>query len=348
MRTRAGYVFILTLAAIAALALVLAAAFAVQQSVSSGTAHLLAQTRLESDLRTAQAHALHLLLTAPRGEDAIHAGGVIDPYADDLVFIERGDPLNVRGEPRRIEINGRILIIRLVAAEGLIALDGEDVRTARVFLEQTGHSPSEAARLAARFADYTDSDDLRRLGGAERRDYPAGRWPANRLLRSAREICAVLGWEETGFCAEDPRLMELYFNVTPEAVTNPRFIPDYVLGVLAPDERGRERLQQRYRDRQVRLFADLELPDWDGVYFDELGPASLGAEFLILTHEPQAGLLLVTRVRLTPADFAIPFQTMFDFAIGGSRIEREFSLENVDDLEAFPVSEPSAGRSGRA
>jgi len=345
---RPGYVFILALAAIAALALVLAGAYAVQRASSDGAALLVSQARLERDLRAAQAHALHLLLTAPRGEDTVNAGGVMNPDVLEGGLIEAGDPVNARGGPRRIEINGRTVVIRLISVQGLVGLDPEDERMARLFLEEAGHDPAEAARLAARLADYADEDDLRRLGGAERRDYPDGREPANAPLRSAREACAALGWESLTLCQEDPRLMDLYFTVNPGAASHPAFLPDHVLSLLIPDERALERAQRRYEQAPVTRFADLGFEGWDGVHQGEFGYGSLGSEFLILTHEPQARLVLAARIGLTPGGVASPYQTAFDFVIGGTRVEQAFGLEDADDLEAFPIPEPPPGRAGRS
>lgn len=337
---RPGYVFILALAAIAALALVLAGAYAVQRSSSDGAARLLSQTRLEGDLRAAQANAIYLLLTAPRGEDAVHAGGVMNPDILEGGLIEAGDPVSARGEPRRIEINGRTIIIRLISAQGLIGLDPDDPRKALLFLEQAGVDAAEASRLAARLSDYADGDDLRRLGGAERDAYPEGRAPANQPLRSPSELCAVLGWDGLPLCEEDARLMDLYFTVTPGASTTPKFIPDHVLDLLFADAPVLERMRPRLAQRRVSNFADLGLDDWDALHQGEFGYGSLGAEFLILTHEPQASLVLAALVSLTPGAIAAPYQTTFDFVIGGDRVEQEFGLEDADDLEEFPLPEP--------
>ncbi|GJL96472.1 MAG: hypothetical protein DHS20C06_02890 [Hyphobacterium sp.] len=336
---RDGYVFILALAAIAALALILAGAYAVQRVSSDGAAELLSQTRLEGDLRSAQVTALYVLLTAPRDDTTVNYGGVANPDIFEGGLIEVGDAINARGEPRRIEINGRTIIIRLISSQGLIGLDPDDPRKARLFLEQAGLDPAEASRLAARLGDYADGDDLRRLGGAERADYPEGREPANAPLRLAREICAVPGWDVFPLCAEDPRLMDLYFTITPGASSHPAFLPDHVQNLLFSDAPGLARLRQAFAPA-VSNFADLGLDGWDAVNQGEFGYGPLGSEFLILTHEPQAGLVLAAQIRLTPGDIASPYQTTFDFVIGGVRVEQEFGLTDADELEVFPVPEP--------
>ena len=338
LKDRSGYVYIMALAAIAILALVLAGAFAVQRSSSDGAAELLAQTNLERDLRAAQASAVHLLLTAPRGFDTINAGGVLD---FDGALIEAGDPISARGVPRRVEINGRTMIVRLIATDGLIGLDPFYPPKAQRFLERIGIDDAEASQLAARLADYVDEDDFRRLGGAELADYPeTHRPPTNAPLRAARELCAVPGWETLDLCAADPRLMDLYFNVEPGASSQPALLPNHVLDLLFENAPGLSLRRQLLTRTRPQSFTDLGIEGWDELHTGEFGYGPIGTEFLILTHEPQAGLVLAARVRLTTSDLTSPYRTLFDFVIGGARVEQEFGLTDADDLEAFPLPEP--------
>lgn len=340
---RPGYVFILTLGAIAALTLILAGAHLMQRLNSEAGARLRQQAELERDLRSAQAHALHLLLTAPFGQEAVHAGGVLDADPLEGGLIEPGDPVSARGLPRRIEINGRTLLIRLISVQGLIGFDPEEEGMLRHALEQAGFDTDEAARLAARLADYADEDTLLRFGGAEQPDYPEGRSPANAPLRSAREACSVPGWEETPLCRQDPRLLDLYFNPAPGAASQPQFLPDHVLDFILPEPEARERAGVLYAAGAVRRFSDLGLPDWDARMEGEFGYPPLGSEFLILTHAPEASLVLVRRVHLMPGDVRRPFEVGFEFLIGGAQVEQSFSWDLAETLEAFPVSEPPSG-----
>jgi hypothetical protein len=344
---RPGYVFVLTLAVIATLALVLAGAHLAQQTSARAAAQLLDQSRLERDLRSAQAHAIHLLLTQPGGEFAVHFGGVLNPDGMEGGFVEAGELIDARGQPRRIKINGRTVLIRLVSVQGLVGLSPEDPRKTQLFLEQAGHRPAEALRLAAALADYADEDDLRRLGGAERRDYPDMRFPANGPLRSAREACAVLGWEKTQLCREDPRLMDIYVSTDLDAASNPRFVPDHVLTFLLPDERSLSLVQRRIESGSVARFADLGLADWDSAHETEFGYGPVGAEFLILTHDVHAHLVLATRVALTPGSLDKPYRTLFEFLIGGDRVEQAFRHDDAEELAAFPLAQPSSARAGR-
>jgi hypothetical protein len=338
---RGGYVYIMALAAIAILALVLAGAYAVQRVSSDGAARLLDQSGLERDLRAAQASAIHLLLTAPRGELTVNAGGVPNPDILEGGLIEEGDPINARGEPRRVEINGRTMVVRLISTQGLIGLDPDDPRGVQLFLTQAGFRDSEASRLAARLADYVDGDELRRLGGAEAGDYPEDRPPpANVPLRAPREMCSALGWEVLPLCEDDARLMDLYFTVAPGASSHPSFMPDHVIDLLTENAPGMVIRRQSLSRSTPRSFADLGFDGWDALHAGDFGYGPIGTEFLILTHEPRAGLVLAARVRLTAGDVASPYQTVFDFVIGGERVEQEFSLTDIKDLEAFPLPEP--------
>lgn len=323
--------------------MVLAGAHLMQRSKSEAAARLRMQAALERDLRSAQSHALHLLLTAPLGEAAVHAGGVLNADLLEGGLIELGDPVSARGLPRRIEIEGRTLLVRILSVQGLIGFDPEEEGILRRVLEDSGFDPAEATRLAARLGDYADEDGLRRLGGAERYDYPEGRRPADAPLRSAREACSALGWEEVGLCREDPRLLDLLLNPAPGATTQPQFLPDHVLDFILPDPETRARADALYTAGAVSRFADLGLPEWDAVHEGEFGYPPLGSEFLILTHPPDASLVLVRRVRLTPGDVRRPFYVGFDFLMSGVQVEQAFSWDLAEPLEAFPLAEPTSG-----
>ncbi len=84
-----------------------------------------------------------------------------------------------------------------------INLAGE--QTLKQFFEFLGVKPDEAAKLAARTADWRDVDDLSRANGAERHDYATarnGERIGNRPFYSADELRLVLGMpEEIARCA---------------------------------------------------------------------------------------------------------------------------------------------------
>lgn len=79
---------------------------------------------------------------------------------------------------------------------GLVPLSVPAPAPVAALLASAGVPVSAHARLVDHLADYTDADDLRRLDGAERREYARAGLPAppGRPLLHPRELSRVLGW----------------------------------------------------------------------------------------------------------------------------------------------------------
>jgi len=80
---------------------------------------------------------------------------------------------------------------------GLLAINTLDERTLSKLLSVIGMPTESHARLIDSLLDYMDPDDLRRLNGAEAREYAAANKPApaNDFLRTRDQIADVLGWD---------------------------------------------------------------------------------------------------------------------------------------------------------
>lgn len=338
---RPGYIFPLTLGVIAILAVLIAAAYAVHESASATVRQWVDRQALERDLHSAEMHVLHTFLAEPLGWDALHVGGVpsLDPDYPD--FVVEGERVSLRGQPYRVVLDGREMMVRIIAIPGLVSIDTTRPGSASAFLVAQGLDLAEASRLEARFLDYQDEDDLRRLGGAEADDYPDGRTPANTYLRRASELCAVLGWDQLDLCRQ-PNLLDLYANIVSGSPASPEFMPDHVASILIGRERDREIALERLEAGEAQSFADLFLPDWDRVYFDEFGYGPAGDEFLFLTQETSGTLIRVARIRLTYSAFEAPYERMFEFLIGGEQVESAFRIDEPGELADFPATQPQS------
>ncbi|AZU03107.1 hypothetical protein X907_0560 [Glycocaulis alkaliphilus] len=339
--TRPGYVFPLTLGVIAILAVLIAAAYAVHESASGSVRQWVDRQALERDLHSAEVHVLHTFLAEPMGWDAVHVGGVpsLDPDYPD--FVVEGEKVSLRGQPYRVVLDGREMMVRIIAVAGLISIDTTRPGSVSAFLVTQGLDLAEASRLEARLYDYEDDDDLRRLGGAEADDYPDGRAPANTYLRRASELCAVLGWDQLDLCRQ-PVLFDLYANIVPGTPMSPAFMPDHVASVLIDREREREVALERLQAGQALTFADLFLPGWDSVHYDEFGYGPAGSEFLFLTQEAAGTLIRVARIRLTYGAFEAPYERMFEFLTGGEQVEAAFRIDDPGELADFPATQPQS------
>ncbi|GAK33414.1 type II secretion system protein K [alpha proteobacterium Q-1] len=79
----------------------------------------------------------------------------------------------VNGTPRRVQIDDAEISIAVQDAGGLVDLNAADEILMRSLLISMGESPDRADILAARIADFRDSDDRPRPFGAEDADYRA-------------------------------------------------------------------------------------------------------------------------------------------------------------------------------
>lgn len=342
-KSRDAYVFVLTLAVIAGLSLILAGAWYLQQSLSRNLNQLVDATHLEQDMRSATDVALYGLLTEPIFDNRLRVGGRLNP--DVLVggLLEDGDIVSLRGDPYTLEINGRTLIVRVVAMSGLVPLDPSRPDIGRLALEALGTPSPEAARMVAQFLDYVDPDQLRRLNGAEAPAYDGLPPIKDAPIALASEACGVLTWRETTIC-EDRRRLDLLFSPDIGGANDPASVPDYLLGELGLDERQLEQALERLASFEIASYEELSLEGWDSLIDRELlGYSSSDNRFIIIIHEPLAQLVLASRVDLTFGDVRQPFHRGFSHVLGGSWVEERFKIDgDPAELPTLPIALPGA------
>lgn len=117
---------------------------------------------------------------------------------------------------------------------GLISLNSSRPELVEALLASFGVSKSEVAGLAARLADYQDSDQRRRPQGAERADYRLRQLPSptDSPLRNLAELGHVMGWDALAFTQS----LE-FLSATTAAPTsiepNRAFAPQVVLSLMS-------------------------------------------------------------------------------------------------------------------
>lgn len=106
----------------------------------------------------------------------------------------RGGELRLDGQPYR-GLGGVTFAIQ--DESGLVPVAFPETSPVPRLLAAAGASARDVPSLVDRLVDYTDPDDLKRLNGAEARDYErAGRPPPpGRPVAHPRELSRVLGWE---------------------------------------------------------------------------------------------------------------------------------------------------------
>ncbi len=331
-----GYIFPLTLWSIAVIAVLLAAAHTAVTALNVNLQRLADRDAALEDFHNAEVELIHLLLTEPMGLTHLRVGGQlnIDPVSGG--YGEGGTPLSAVGEPVRFSGESGPVILRLIAANGLIDFTDQTLVAAEGLLLALGHSRAEAQRLSARLLDFIDEDDQRRLGGAEHPDYPNGQAPRNAPLSTASEACGALGWRETVSLCRDPRLLDLYAFAGAPVATSPRLAPEYMLERLLDDPAALERAMDSLDERnRLVQFSELGLAGLERL---EDASAIPGPSFLIATHRPDASVVRVTRIDLNMASLYKPYRIAFTYVMGGPEIERAFRIDDIEEAADFPAA----------
>lgn len=210
-RTHAnGFILPVILVLVAVIALSLSSALLALGGVQADLRQLRDGAELERVGMIAEARVTYLVITEPLGARGVRVGGRRISREEELGVI-RSDAaeaaLGSRPE-RLVGLDGRyyrfapappdgpIYLLALQDAAGLFNWNlTDEARTSR-FLQALDVEEPVARALAGAAADFVDSDDLRRLNGAERSEY--GRaglsGPANQPLFSVKQIVGLLGW----------------------------------------------------------------------------------------------------------------------------------------------------------
>ncbi len=146
---RRGYVFVLALWTIVILAVLSGAAFTAMSSANATLRAIIDRERSITAFTDAEARLLYLLLTEPIGLSALHVGGQLDPDPTIGGFAFGGELVDTQGAPYRMNTSQGPVIVRLIAANGLINLSGDTVLSARALLTAQGLSEPAANRLPA-------------------------------------------------------------------------------------------------------------------------------------------------------------------------------------------------------
>lgn len=169
------------------------------------------------------------------------------------------------------------------------------------FLAARGVRPRRIPQLRDALMDYIDADELRRLNGAEAREYERERLPPppNRRLLLPRELFSVLGWSdlEEGTTIQGDELTTFYLGAvnlnTAPASLLPLWLQDCPRTCEAFLAR---RAQTPYRSgAEVEAIHGIQLPGDEAVNY-----RFLADETLRLTFWGRSGAAWRMHVRLTP------------------------------------------------
>ena len=152
---------------------------------------------------------------------------LLGPTASRVEAVELPKDLNFHGQP--FEYRG--VTVEMQDMSGLLSIVPFDEDSFKRFLRQSGIDEEEANIASDSIQDWLDSDDFKRLNGAESSDYNTEGFPRNGVIPSLKELREVQG--------VDKRIYEIFspwsslFGV---GGTIARFAPDEVLQSVKPEK----------------------------------------------------------------------------------------------------------------
>ena len=230
------------------------------------------QSRTELAGASAQARLAYLLLTEPMGHrglriggDRLDASGVLAVAVPNGLRSARGEKVReliFDGRPYRLDALQRRYIVELEIQDeaGLLNFNGGDEPAIERLLWQVGIRGREAAHLAATLSDFVDADDLRRLEGAEARNYRrTGRAaPRNAPLRNPGVALAAYGWDDGVSPAQARQLFDLVTAAPVAQRLNVNTAPPAVLAaVLGLDDRATRYVVSERQNRTLMSIDDI-------------------------------------------------------------------------------------------
>ena len=351
-----GYVLPIALAAIMAISLIAAIAAAQVQKANQAVFQLSRHTATEAELISAEQTALFYLMTEPISREGIEIGGEGDPLglfntprAGSSQRARNVQVIRVDATPYLVEDSGGF--VRLIADQTLLNLSTDSPGALETALELLGEDPALTQRLFAQVADYEDSDDLRRIGGAEADDYPEGSaGPANRPLRDSLEVCSIPAWRELSLCGDRGRLL-LLTGVRQNSRLNPRLITPFLRDALTGEQgspisasmsgmpgrpRSDEERTSMSRPDEIVSFAMYGRPELDQAS-DPFDVVTLpGPRFTIVAQSEDGLHARATVYELTPSNVFAPFTVHSKYAIGGSYAGEVLFIDDAEQVDTLP------------
>lgn len=187
--------------------------------------------------------------------------------------------------------------------------------------------------LTDKLLDYTDTDDLNRLNGAESGDYERAGLvpPRNRFLSSSWEARNVMGWKDLSELWENhafPRLTTVSAGGIPNPNTAPKLILETLGGI---DEEIAARLIKAREHSPFSNISDLSQAAGKEIGLDPIGVGFLpSAHLRISLRYPGSRDMREIHVRLTPqADKKAPWLIDYELVIP---LVHEQNNDNISPL----------------
>ena len=339
---RDGYAFPLALAAIAIISLIAAVAAARIESDLAATRDIAQTVEIDAEAKSAEQTFIFLALTEPMTGDGLAIGGSSARLArfgldDSGAGASVGAIVRPDGSPVQIESLDRA-IIRYADIQAFLNATPNDPVGGELLLEAFQTPQTLRPSLIAALLDYQDPDDVRRIGGAESRDYDNPEQITNEPLRGPDEICAVKGWAETAVCSDRGMLL-LLSRPRPSSELNARFATRPLLRRILDDNAEAETALSLRSTMPTLRFSDLGAATFDRVLDPAIVTSGPRTRFSLITQTRDAAYLVRADVHLTPGSRSRPFAISGRYRIGGLKARDEMRIGPDDEVPVFAAPE---------
>ncbi len=224
-------------------------------------------------------------------------------------------------------------IVRLQDERGLLNVNFVDREMMMRFLGELGVPFEKRDVMIDSLLDYTDSDDLRRLNGAEKNEYAALGLPLppNELLVTPYQLKNIIGWRDQPELWENQRLLRL---VTTSRVSgfNPNTAPAELLASLPGSNKELAAALLKIRSEKP-LYTVGQLTGITGSVQDADFFLYFPGNAVRITHQSKKlPWALQYSVTLTPQGDSAPWRV--DYHV---KTTVPYPIENVEKITKFPT-----------
>lgn len=136
-------------------------------------------------------------------------------------------------------------------------------------LTELGYDESKAKQLKDSLEDWADSNDQRRLLGAESRDYNVANWPSNLPVQHLYELSYIKGWDSSIVNDIKP-----FLTLHPNGILNPALMPPELMSYYASSGQVQV-LKEARANETYTLETFSQVTGITGDEFVQLNPASM-------------------------------------------------------------------------
>ncbi len=230
-------------------------------------------------------------------------------YAVMQLYLPNNDrDLQLGGKPLQWDYQGMKIEIRVVGENGLIDINNANRALLALILKQVGVEGEAADRMLDTLEDFRDVDDLKRLNGAEDKDYEQAGLPfgaKDAPFERIEELQQVMGMTPQLYQA-----LTRYLTVDSGSTgVNPMLAPRQILLVLAEGDAAKVDRYLAEREEAIKDGRSV-MPDFGQAFFDTSQQPLYRMQIRVFTDESATPYFEERALRLQPGKMP-PFVTYY-------------------------------------